>query len=157
MSLKMDRFTWTILGAVIVLLVSAVATISFTGGDGWRSQEAYLTEDSPVSAVHNAYVAYLQGDPITARQYYARVVVEDDARKDIFNMRYGGYYVGDQNQRLRILDVEMLTENTALVSIAIDHYSSGGLFNGGSTWTQRHKLPLVYEDGNWKIATMIFF
>jgi hypothetical protein len=157
MSLKMDKFTWAIVVVVIVLLVSAVATIGFTGGEGWRSQEAYKDEDSPVAAVHNAYVAYLQGDPITGRQYYSKSVLEEDDRSDLFRTRYGGYYVGDRNQRLRILSVETPTEDTALIAIAIDRYTGGGLFDSGSTWTERQTLPLVREDGSWKINTLVFF
>src|SRR5690606_37840161 len=109
------------------------------------------------AAVHNAYVAFLKGDPVAARQYYSEAVLEEADRNGTFRNQFASYYRGDQNQLLRILTVEMQGDNAALVSIAIDRYSPGGLFDGGSTWTDRQTLSLVREDGQWKIDTMIFF
>jgi hypothetical protein len=155
MSLKMDRFTWAVVVLVVFLLVSAVATLSFTAERGRPSAEDYLPADSPEAVVHNAYVAMLNGDVTRARQYYSTAVLESE--ESMFKNRFDTFYMGDRNQRLRILTVERQSEESALVTIALDNYSTGGLFDGGSTWTQRQTLPLVREDGSWKIDSMVFF
>jgi hypothetical protein len=155
MSLKMDRFTWAVVVLVVILLVSAVATLSFTAGRGSQSADDYLPTDSPEAVVHNAYVAMLSGDANRARQYYSTAVLESE--ESMFKNRFDTFYVGDRNQRLRILMVERQSEESALVTIALDTYSTGGLFDGGSTWTQRQTLPLVREDSSWKIDSMVFF
>lgn len=157
MRLKMDKFTWAVVIVVVVLLVSAVVTLSLTGGGAQRSDVEYLPENSPAAAVHNAYVAFLKSDPETARQYYSAAVLEEADRTGTFRNQFGSYYRGNQNQRLRILAVEMRGDNAARVSIAIDRYSPGGLLDGGSIWTDRQTLSLVREDGQWKIDTLIFF
>jgi hypothetical protein len=155
MSLKMDRFTWAVVVLVVILLISAVATLSLTAERGRPSAEDYLAADSPEAVVHNAYVAMLNGDATRARQYYSTAVLESD--ESMFRNRFDTFYMGDRNQRLRILTVERQSEESALVTIALDNYSTGGLFDGGSTWTQRQTLPLVREDGSWKINSMVFF
>jgi hypothetical protein len=155
MSLKMDRFTWAVVIVVVLLLVGAVITLSLTGGRGSQSAEDYLLADSPEAVVHNAYVAMLSGDVTRARQYYSTAILESE--ESMFKNRFDSFYVGDRNQRLRILTVERQSEESALVTIALDTYSTGGLFDGGSTWTQRQTLPLVREEGSWKIDSMVFF
>ena len=55
--------------------------------------------------------------------------------------------------RLRILDVDINEEgDKAYVSVAIDNYRQGGLFDSGTS-TYRRTVPLVREDGAWKIDT----
>lgn len=155
MSLKMDRFTWAVVVVVVLLLVGAVATLSLTGGQGNQSVEAYLPEDSPEAAVHNAYVATTRGDANTARQYYSTEVLESD--EGMFRNRFDNFYPQNRNQRLRILSVERQGEDSALVTVAIDNYSAGGLFDSGSTWTQRQTIPLIREEGRWKIDSQVYF
>jgi hypothetical protein len=155
MSLKMDRFTWAVVIVVLLLLVGAVATLSLTEGRGNPRAEDYLLADSPEATVHNAYVAMLNGDITRARQYYSTAILESE--DSMFKNRFDSYYVRDRNQRLRILTVERQSEEAALVTIALDNYSTGGLFDGGSTWTQRQTLPLIREEDSWKIDSMVFF
>lgn len=155
MPLKMDKFTWAVVGIVILLLVGAVITSILTGGAD-AAGTTYLDADSPEATVRNAYVAFLNNDPTAARQYYSSQVLENAKQNGTFS-HFSTYTGANNNQRLRILDVEMRGEDEAAVTIAIDRYGSGGLFDGGSTWTERQVLPLVREDGEWKIDTLVFF
>jgi hypothetical protein len=152
----MDKFTWAVVAVVILLLVGAILTLSFTGNRVADTQ-AYLDEDSPAATVHNAYVALLKNDPITARSFYSADVLAEADRDKVFENRFSGYYGPASSQRLRILEVEMRGDEAALVTIAIDRYNSGGPFGGGSTWTEHQTISLVREDGQWKIDTAVFF
>jgi hypothetical protein len=155
MSLKMDRFTWAVVIGVALLLVGAMTTLSLTGVRGDQRTEEYLTEDSPEAAVYNAYVATRRGDANTARQHYStKVLASDDG---MFGNRFDNFYPQQNNQRLRILSVERQDDESALVTIAIDNYSSGGIFDSGSTWTQRQTIPLIREEGRWKIDSQVYF
>jgi hypothetical protein len=155
MSLKMDRFTWAVVIGVALLLVGAVVTLSLSGGRGNQGAEEYLTEDSPEAAVYNAYLAFQKGDRNTARQSYSTAVLEAD--DGLFRNQLGRIYMQERNQRLRILSVERQGDESALVTIAIDNYSGGGLFDSGSTWTQRQTIPLIREEGRWKIDSQVYF
>lgn len=154
--MKIDRFTWAVIGVVLVLLAGAVVTLSLAGGRQ-TDTPAYLDEDSPTAAVQNAYIAFLHDDPIRARAYYSADVLADADEDGSFENRFSTYYVSTRNQRMRILDVEMREDGAALVTIAIDRYTGGGLFDSGSTWTERKTVPLVREDGQWKIDTLLLF
>ncbi|MBX3002256.1 MAG: hypothetical protein KF893_27270 [Caldilineaceae bacterium] len=155
MSLKMDRFTWAVVIVVVLLLVSAVATLSLSRDRASEGSAEYLTEDSPTAVVHNVYVAFRRGDVNTARQHYSSAVLESD--DGMFKNRFDTFYPRDNNQRLRILSVEMQGEEAALVTIALDNYSTGGIFDSGSTWTQRQTISLIREDGSWKIDSQVYF
>ena len=47
--------------------------------------------------------------------------------------------------------------NRAFVSVAIDNYATGGLFNSGSTWSSDRMVEVVREDGAWKINVEEYF
>ncbi len=156
MRIKLDKFTWAVVGVVIVLLVAAVLTSVLTGQTEGVSQTEYVDEDSPEAVVRNAYVAFRNNDSTAARQYYSSTVLADMEKNGTFN-QFHNYSDSNADQRLRILGVEMRGADEAAVTIAIDHYSGGGLFNSGSTWTDRQIAPLIREEGQWKINTMLFF
>ena len=155
MPLRMDRFTWAVLAFVTLLLVGAMATLSLTNRSADTTTIDYVDEDSPSAAVYNAYVAYLNNDAPKARQYYSTKVLEEADKDSSFENSF--YYTGGQNQRMRVLSVEARGENDAVVSIAIDRYAGGGLFNSGSTWTERQSIPVVREEDGWKIDSLILF
>ena len=70
-----------------------------------------------------------------------------------FRERFTYYDSGRSARRLRILDVDINEEgDKAYVSVAIDNYRQGGLFDSGTS-TYRRTVPLVREDGAWKIDT----
>lgn len=154
--LKMDKFTWAIIIAVIVVLVAAVITVNLTGGDGW-GEAAYLDEDSPEAVVHNAFVAFLNQDFAKARQYYGTELFKDDMRAARFPGERGYHYPTDMNRRLRIKSVSHVDDGEAIVTAVIDYYAREGLFGGGNTWSRERMLKVVQEEGEWKIDTPDFF
>lgn len=154
MPLKLDKFTWTIVLVVLLLLIGAVGTILVAGEQ--PAELTYLNEDRPAAVVHDAYVAFLKSDAATARQYYSQRIVDEADKNNTFENHFSPY-PDVRNQRLRVLEVEMQTQETALVEIAVDRYSAGGLFDSSSIWTDRYSLALIREEGQWKIDTQIFF
>lgn len=154
MGLKFDRFTWGIVLAVLLLIVGAVATVTLTGGQGWQSDE-YLNENTPAGVVHDAFLAFVRNDPALAASYYSQNALDED-KYPPFAERYSYYDPGRQNQRLRILD-EDISDDKAFVTIAVDHFRAGGLFDSGSTWTNQRTVTLVQEEGVWKIDSPDIF
>jgi hypothetical protein len=157
MGLRLDRFSWIVIAIIALLLVAAVITANITGGQGW-GQPTYLDEETPAAAVHNAYVAFLEQDPFRARQYYTEEVLANVDDKDgLGGPFFQDRFFREQSRRLRILEVQFQGDERATVTFSIDHYSGGGLFDTGSTWTMRRTVPVVQEDGHWKIASEEFF
>ena len=153
---KLDKFTWTVIIIVVLVLVAAVVTVNLTGGEGW-GEPSYLDEDTPEAVVHNAFVAFMNQDYAKARQYYTDDVLESDQSERAFLDEKDIYRPNDVNQRLRIKSVSTIDDGEAVVIIAIDHYSAGGPFGGGDTWSREMRLKVVREDDGWKIDTREFF
>lgn len=153
---KLDKFTWAIIIVVVLVLAAAVITVNLTGGEGW-GEPTYLTEDTPEAAVHNAFVAFMNQDYAKARRYYSAGVLEGDERGEPFPGKGGRFPPFDANQRLRIRNVDYLDDGEAIVTVAIDHYSSDGPFGGGETWSREVRLKVVQEKDGWKIDTSEFF
>ncbi len=153
---KMDKFIWAVIIIVVLVLVAAVITVNLTGGAGW-GEPTYLDEDTPEAAVHNAFVAFMNQDFAKARQYYTDDALESDQSERAFLGEKDIYRPNDNNQRLRIRSVKYLDDGEAVVTIAIDHYSAGGLFGGGDTWSNERVLKVVREEDGWKIDTREFF
>ena len=61
MHLRIDRFTWIVIGVVLLLVVAAVVTVNLTGGKT-ESPANYRTDDSPDTPVYNAIVAVQAGE-----------------------------------------------------------------------------------------------
>ena len=155
MGMKIDRFTLGIIIGVLLLVVGAVITIAFSGGRGWQSAD-YLNEDTPEAVVHDAFLASVRNEPDVAIDHYSRDVLKEDDRPP-FRERFSYYDHDRPARRLRILDVDIDEENDrAYVRIAIDNFNQGGLFESGA-WTYRRTIPLVREDGAWKIDTEDLF
>lgn len=151
MGMKIDRFTLGIIIGVLLLVVGAVITIVFTGGRGWESAE-YLNEDTPEAVVHDAFLATVRNDPDVAMSHYSRDVLEDEDNVR-FRERFNYYDSGRSSRRMRILDVDISEDgDEAYVTVAIDNFRQGGLFDSGTS-TYRRTVPLVREDGAWKIDT----
>jgi hypothetical protein len=158
-SIKPDKFTWIVLGIVVALLVAAVVTVNLTGA---REDVPlnYQTTDQPDTPVVNAFIAQQRGDAFTAReQYSTRVLGEIEKMEGYDPFTAGGRPSGDQSQRLRILTTDIKPDNPdqATVTFEVDTYSSGGPFGSGNTWTSRRTVPVVREDGVWKIDGQEFF
>lgn len=151
MAARFDRFTWTVVGVVVLLIVAAILTVTLGGGQGW-SGDAYLNEDTPSAVVHDAYLALVRNDLARARSHFSSRVLAETEKNVPFAERFS--YISNQNTRLRILKVTMEGEDKALVTVAIDRYAPGGLFNDSTIWTDRRTIPLVREPDGWKIDTV---
>ena len=158
MKLRIDRFTIIILAVVAVLIGAAVFTINRNGG--MEAQESYRTEDAPETPVFNAFLALKNGDLATARAQYSQKVLEEASSDTGYGPFRGETYgYGDTARRLRVTDVKVDPQDPdrAYVSAAIDTYSTGGIFNSGSTWTSERTVEVIREDGAWKINAPEYF
>jgi hypothetical protein len=154
--LRLDKFTIIVVAVVAVLLVVAVITVNRGTG---RGTEDFRTEDAPATPVVNAFLALQNGDLATARQQYSQQVIKEaDSDKGYGPLRGEPYY-GDTARRLRLLTtkIDPGDSNRAYVTVALDNYSTGGLFNSGSTWTNERVVEVVRDDGAWKINSQEYF
>lgn len=158
MSLKLDKFTWSVVAIVALLLIGAVITVNMTGGDGY-GEVAYLAENSPQAAVYNAFVANEKQDNQALDQYYTQSVLENYTKNNSNGRPYSGpnNYVDPTPRRLRILETKMQGTDKADVTFSVDRYSSGGPFGSGNTWSNTQTVPVVMEEGVWKIDTELFW
>jgi hypothetical protein len=71
----------------------------------------------------------------------------------------GQGYFGDSSRRLRIVETRVDPDDPdrAYVTAAVDTYSTGGLFNSGSTYSSERAIEVVREDGAWKINVEEYF
>ena len=155
--MKLDKFTWAVIGVVLLLLVAAVVTVNATGGRGVESQE-YMAQDTPEAPVYNAFLALQRGDLTKAREQYSESVLEQ-FEKDGYDPFAGRTTSGISSQRLRIIKVEPLPDDPdrALVTFVLDNYSQGGPFGAGSTWSSEVTVEVVREEDGWKINTPEYF
>jgi hypothetical protein len=155
--MKLDKFTWAVMGVIALLIVAAVVSVTRSSGASVE-ETAYLEEDSPEAPVHNAFVALQRGDRTRAREQYSQGILgELDGEQgwDPFSNA-----MGDRSaRRMRIVAVEPDAEDAdrALVSFVIDTYSRGGLFGAGNTWSREGTVEVVREEGTWKINAQEFF
>jgi hypothetical protein len=155
--MRLDKFTWTVIGVVVALVVAAVVTVNVTGGAGVQAQ-AYKPLDTPDAPVFNAFLALQRGDLTKAREQYSQQVLDDFAKDGNYD-QLAGRTAAPNSQRLRITDSEVVTDdpNRALVSFVIDNYNQGGLFGSGSTWSREGTVEVVHEEDGWKINSQEFF
>lgn len=160
MKLRLDRFTIVVLIVVGALLAAAIFTVSRTNNSG--NPADYVTEDAPETPVINAFLALQNGDIPKARQQYSTEVlarVDSSESGGYGPLRGSSYGYSDANRRVRVLKVQ-IDENDpdrAYVTVAIDTYNSGGLFNSGSTWSSERVVEVVREDGAWKLNSEEYF
>lgn len=156
MKLRLDKFTLVVLGVVALLLIAAVVMV---GRNTEPEQQAYQTEDNPAAPVVNAFLALQQGDLAMARKQYTQAVLDRDKDDPAYGPLHGQTYYGDSSRRLRVVEtrIDPDTADRAYVTAAVDTYSTGGLFNSGSTWTNERVVEVVREDGAWKINVEEFF
>lgn len=155
MGIKIDRFTLAIIIGVLLLVVGAVITVLVTDGRGGQSAD-YLNEDTPEAVVHDAFLAFVRNDPEVAMGHYSRDVLDEEDKVN-FRERFNYYDSGRSARRIRILNVDINDDgDKAYVTLAIDNFHQGGLFDSGTS-TYRRTVPLVREDGAWKIDTADLF
>ncbi len=157
--MKLDRFTWVVMLAVVALLIAAIVTVNMTGGAGTETQ-VYLPLDTPEAPVFNAFLAFQRGDITEARAQYSETMIAE-MKKD-----QGGYdpFIGrgnmsNSNQRLRVTNTEIdpEDEDRAIVTVVIDTYSSGGPFGSGSSWSREFTVEVVRTEDGWKLNSQEFF
>jgi hypothetical protein len=155
--MKFDKFTWAVIGVVVLLLVAAVITVNVTGGTGAETRE-YLPLDTPEAPVYNAFLAFQRGDLTMARQQYSQQVLEEFS-KDGYDPLAGRTSSSSTSQRLRITKTDVVADDPdrALVSFVQDTYNQGGLFGSGSTWSREGTIEVVREEDGWKINAQEFF
>ncbi len=155
--MKIDKFTWAVIGVVVLLLVGAVITVNMTGGAGVQAQE-YLPLETAEAPVYNAFLAFQRGDLTKAREQYSQQVL-DDLEKDGYDQLAGRTTSTTSSQRLRILKTELIPDDPdrALVTFVLDTYNQGGLFGSGSTWSREGTVEVVREQDGWKINTQELF
>lgn len=158
MKIRLDRFTIVVLAVVGLLIVAALFTVSRNSGS--EAQESYRTEDAPETPIYNAFLALKNGDLATARAQYSNSVLEEVAGEAGYGpLRGESYGYGDTARRLRVTDVKLDPQDAAraYVNVAIDTYSTGGIFNSGSTWTFERTVEVIREEGAWKINAQEYF
>lgn len=155
--MKLDKFTWAVIGVVVLLLVAAVVTVNATGGAGIDTQE-YLALDTPEAPLYNTFLALQRGDLTKAREQYSQEVLKelDDSNYDPFS---GRSTTSTSSQRMRILKSEPASDDPdrVFVTYLLDSYNQGGLFGSGSTYSREGTVEVVREDDGWKINTQEFF
>lgn len=156
MKLRLDKFTLIVLAVVGLLLVAAVVTVSRGKAP---TEETYRTEDVPETAVVNAFLALQKGDLAKARDQYTESVLGRVEKDPGYGPLRGQAYYGDTSRRLRITETRIDPDdpNRAYVTAAVDNYSTGGLFNSGSTYTSERVVEVVREDDAWKINVEEYF
>ncbi len=156
MKIRLDKFTLAVLAVVGVLLVAAIITVNRVGG---VAQEDYRTIDAPETPVFNAFLALQNGDISTARAQYSEKVLDEANDQGGYGPLRGESYYQDNRRRMRLLSTAVDAEDPdrAYVTVAIDNYSSGGLFNRGSTWTSERVVEVVREADEWKINVQEYF
>lgn len=158
MNLRLDKFTWGVLAVVALLLVAAVITVSRTNQQPTEPEE-YRTADEPATPVWNAFLALRRGDIVKAREQYSERILTEQKENNYDPFTSRGYVDDRSATRLRILDTQIDPENPnlAFVTISIDRYYPGGLFDGGNTSSMRRTIQVIREDGRWKVDTDEYF
>ena len=158
MKLRLDKFTIAVLAVVGLLMLAAVFTVSRNSRE--QVAENYRTEDAPETPIYNAFLALKEGDVAMARtQYSAQVLKEATSSTGYGPLRGETYYYGDVARRLRVIDVkpDLQDADRAYVTVAIDTYTTGGIFNSGDSWTSERTVEVIREDGVWKINAQEYF
>lgn len=156
--MKLDKFTWAVIGVVLLLLVAAVITVNMTGGEGVESRQ-YLANDQPEAPVYNAFLALQRGDITKAREQYSQAVLAEFRKDGNYDPLLGRSSSQFGNRRLRILKSEVIEDdpNRALVTYALDSYYEGGFLGSGSTSSYEGTVEVIFEDGGWKLNTQEAF
>ena len=156
--MKIDKFTWAVIGVVVLLLVVAVVTVNVTGGVGIQAQE-YKPLDTPEAPVYNAFLAFQRGDVTKAREQYSQDVLDEYGKNEGYDEFAGRNTSSNSSQRLRILKTEPIPDDPdrMLVSFVQDTYNQGGIFGSGDTRSREGTVEVVHEEDGWKINSQELF
>ena len=157
-SLKPDKFTWIVAAIVVLLLAAAVITVNRTNPSA-TTPLTYRTDNTPETPIYNAFVAGQNGEFFKAREQYSQGVLEQIKRDD-YDPFINSYRDSNTTRQLRIVsvDIDASDPQRAVVTMVEDvFYSGGGFLGSGNTWSNRRTIPVVQEDGVWKIDAGEFF
>ncbi len=137
--MKHDRFLVCILIGTFFLVASAL-TLFFIH----KSQQRYLSEDTPAGVVHNYILAIEKGDYERAYRYLA-----DSPHKPTYDMFlsvvYAGWSVLDERQGVEIGET-LVTGEQAIVELIIIYDASYSAY-----YADEPKALLIRQNGAWKI------
>ena len=140
----LNRLGWMIAAGIGVLLLIAFGSLWMMRGT-MQETEDYLNENTPAGVVHDAFIAQQRGDVDRLEGYLTH-----RARESI---RGGTIPLPPRDTniavRLHISGVRQ-EEDRAWVDVTVTHFSARGPFNR-SEWSSDYTVPLVREDGKWRI------
>src|SRR5438105_6896668 len=138
----MDRFTTSIVGGVLLLIVAGLGVAAILGN---RQEPPDLTKPSGVVLAYA--LAEQRGDPAAAWDLLAPSA-QSRTTRDQFIARASG----DNAERAYFSTEDGVIEpDLASVTLLTTYPSSGGLLER-STYTSRSTVRLVHEVDNWRIT-----
>ena len=153
MGMKIDRFTWGIILGVLRFDRRRRSSPWWSPAAAAGRTDDYLNEDTPEAVVHDAFLASVRNEPDIAFSHHSQDSFGRRRRTHTSESVSPTTTRDRPARRLRILDVDIdEDEDKAYVTVAIDNFRQGGLFESGTS-TYRRTVPLVREDGAWKIDT----
>lgn len=146
----MDRFTWGVVGGVVVLVLAALGAAAVSRG---TDRPPDLTTPSGVTLAYA--LALERGDGAAAWDLLAGSV-QANGRRETFIQRVADPGPG-RDTRLRItVEDELITGDEATVALArtMPPSSAGplGFLFGGSGYASRSTVRLVRENGQWRLS-----
>jgi hypothetical protein len=156
MRLKIDLFTWGVIGVVVALVIAAVLTVNLAD-DSVIDLRTQLSGDSPAAPIVTAILAVQEGNVASARAQFTQDVLDEYEERGYDPIsNAASFAANDQgSRRLRVIDVSAVQEGEdgetlAFVTLAEDTFSGGGLF-GSSTWSNQRIIRVEQVDGVWLV------
>ncbi len=138
------------MAGVLVLVLLAFVTLLAARGVVQETDD-YLNEDTPAGVVHDAFIARQRGDMERFKRYFTRRVWEE-SRLDRFP---SPPQPSDIVTRLQIRNVRVEGDR-AWVDITITRFQARSPLSR-EEWSTNYTLPLVREDGQWRIDQFFFW
>jgi hypothetical protein len=138
----MNRFTWFVVGGVVALVVTGLASAAML-----RGRQVVPDPSTPSGVVLMYALAEQRHDPQTAWDLLA---ASTQARGDRDRFLAHSSAGGIDREYLTTED-ERITADDASVVLVRTYPGSGGIFGNGSS-TTRSTFRLVRQDGEWRIT-----
>lgn len=146
----MDRFTWGVVVAVLVLVAAGVGTAVAV-----RGREVPPDLSTP-AGVTLAYALAVQRNDGPAAWDLLAAATQAGARREQFIQRVAARSGWDDRARVSIEDERIQGQNSATVTLVRSRPGGGGAASwlfGDSGYTARNTVTLVLEGGQWKVRT----
>jgi hypothetical protein len=138
----MNRFTWFVVGGVVALVVTGLASAAIL-----RGHQAVPDPSTPSGVVLTYALAEQRRDPQTAWDLLA-TSTQARGDRDRFLAQAGSS--GSDREYLTTED-ERITADGASVVLVRTYPGSGGMF-GNSSSSSRNTFRLVRQGGEWRIT-----